>query len=183
MARLIVVSGPSGSGKSSILKGLQGEVDFEFSVSATTRDPRPDEVHGVDYLFMDSQEFEELILGGDLLEWAIYNDNYYGTPAEPIEEALFDGRNVLLDIEIQGARQVRNSRPDALMIFIEPPSMEELERRLRKRGDTSESDIEARLGIVASQMKEASELFDHTVVNEDLDVATKEVANLIIANT
>lgn len=165
------------------MRGLEDEVDFEFSVSATTRDPRPDETDGVDYLFMDDREFEELILAGDLLEWAIYNDNYYGTPAEPIEQALGDGRNVLLDIEIQGARQVRNTRPDALMIFIEPPTMEELERRLRNRGDTSESDIEARLSIVASQMKEAADLFDHKVVNEDLADATKEVANLIITNT
>jgi guanylate kinase len=109
----------------------------------------------------------------------VYNNNYYGTPAGPIAEALALGADVLLDIEIQGARQVKESRPDALMIFIEPPSREELERRLRHRGDTSEEDIQDRLAIVASQMAEAKELFDHTVINDDLDEATVEVANLI----
>lgn len=178
-----MVSGPSGSGKSSILRKLDEHVPFEFSVSATTRDPRPDETDGVDYTFLTTEEFESLILSGELLEWAIYNNNYYGTPSEPVDDALYEGRNILLDIEIQGARQIRKARPDALMIFIEPPSMEELERRLRERGDTSESDIRDRLGIVSSQMNEAVELFDHRVVNDDLDQAISEVANLIISNT
>ena len=181
--RLIVVSGPSGSGKSSILRRLAELVPFEFSVSATTRHPRPGETDGVDYTFLDTEAFETLILSGKLLEWAIYNKNYYGTPSEAIDKALEDDQKILLDIEIQGARQVRKARPDALMIFIEPPSMEELERRLRSRGDTSESDIRDRLAIVASQMEEAKELFDHTVVNDDLEQATDEVANLIISNT
>lgn len=178
-----MVSGPSGSGKSSILSRLREHVPFQFSVSATTRHPRPGEVDGVDYKFLDTDDFETLILSGELLEWAIYNKNYYGTPSRAVDEALAEGRNILLDIEIQGARQVRKARPGALMIFIEPPSMEELERRLRSRGDTSESDIRDRMAIVASQMDEAAELFDYKVVNEDLDVATAEVANLIINNT
>jgi guanylate kinase len=177
--RLIVVSGPSGSGKSSILRALSDFVDFEFSVSATTRPARPGEVDGVHYYFIDREAFERLIADRSLLEWAVYNNNYYGTPAGPIAEALALGADVLLDIEIQGARQVKESRPDALMIFIEPPSREELERRLRQRGDTSEEDIQDRLAIVASQMAEAKELFDHTVINDDLDEATVEVANLI----
>ena len=178
--RLIVVSGPSGSGKSSILRSLADRVDFRFSVSATTRAPRPGEIDGIDYHFVDRETFEGLITDGSLLEWAVYNNNYYGTPAGPIDEAIARGENVLLDIEIQGARQIRRSRPDSLMVFIEPPSPDELERRLRSRGDTSEEDISARLAIVASQMAEATELFDHRVVNDDLETATDEVANLII---
>ncbi|MFZ0012672.1 MAG: guanylate kinase [Acidimicrobiia bacterium] len=177
--RLIVVSGPSGSGKSSILRALSDLVDFEFSVSATTRPPRPGEVDGVHYHFMNRDAFERLIADGSLLEWAVYNNNYYGTPAGPIDEALALGDDILLDIEIQGARQVKESRPDAMMIFIVPPSRDELERRLRHRGDTSEEDIQDRLAVVASQMAEAKELFDHTVVNDDLHEATAEVANLI----
>lgn len=179
--RLIVVSGPSGSGKSSILRALSEHVPFRFSVSATTREARPGEVDGVDYHFVSRDEFENLIGAGDLLEWAVYNNNYYGTPAKPIADAIDSGENILLDIEIQGARQIRENRPDALMIFIEPPTPEELERRLRARGDTSEEDIADRLGIVASQMAEADVLFDHRVVNDDLKTAINEVANLIIA--
>lgn len=178
--RLIVVSGPSGSGKSSILQALGDLVEFRFSVSATTRDPRPGEVDGEDYWFVDREHFERLIADGLLLEWAVYNDNYYGTPSRPIEEAEARGENVLLDIEIQGARQIRESRPDALMIFIIPPSLEELERRLRSRGDTSEEDIAYRLGMVSQQVTEAEDLFDHTVVNDDLETAISQVANLII---
>lgn len=178
--RLIVVSGPSGSGKSSILRALGERVPFRFSVSATTREPRPGEINGVDYLFVSPSEFEDLIAEGKLLEWAVYNNNYYGTPSEPIAAALDAGENILLDIEIQGARQIRANRPDALMIFVEPPSMRELERRLRSRGDTSPEDIADRLGIVATQMAEADELFDHRVVNDDLATAIDEVANLII---
>lgn len=152
-------------------------------MSATTRAPRPSETDGVDYHFVDRPAFEQLMVSDRLLEWAVYNNNYYGTLAGPVESAIENGRRILLDIEIQGARQVRTARPDALMIFIEPPSPEELERRLRKRGDTSEDDIADRLAVVASQMAEADELFDFRVVNDDLDSATREVAMLIITNT
>lgn len=158
-------------------------MDFEFSVSATTRKPRPGEVDGVDYMFVSKDEFEDLIGEGRLIEWAVYNHNYYGTPADPIDDALRRGVNVLLDIEIQGARQIRQARPDALMIFIEPPSLEELERRLRARGDTSEEDIADRVGVASSQMAEAETLFDHSIVNEDLQRATREVADLIIRHS
>lgn len=115
-----------------------------------------------------------------LLEWAVYNGRYYGTPTQPVEAAIAAGQIIILDIELVGARQVRAQRPDALMIFIAAPSVEELERRLRSRGDTSEKDIEGRLAIAESQIAEAEELFDHIVVNRDLDEATAEVANLVI---
>lgn len=149
-------------------------------MSATTRQARPAEREGVDYFFLSRAEFEALIDGGGLLEWAVYNGNFYGTPAAPVDTAVAEGRLVLVDIELVGARQVRDKRPEALMIFIAPPSLEELESRLRNRGDTPEDQIMGRLEIAPGQLAEATELFDHIVVNVDLDEATEEVANLIM---
>jgi guanylate kinase len=122
-----------------------------------------------------------MIENDELLEWAVYNNRYYGTPLGPIDETLEDQRDILLDIEIQGARQVRERRPNAVMYFIAPPSLEELERRLRRRGDTSEEDIEDRLEIAKSEMAEAPELFDHIIVNDNLDQAISELEGLITA--
>ena len=177
--RVLVISGPSGSGKSSIIRRLVERVDLEFSVSATTRESRPGETHGVDYFFVSTEEFLEMIDRDELLEWAIYNSNYYGTPAEPVAKANAAGRDVLLDIEFQGARQVKTHRPDAVMIFIAAPSLLEMERRLRHRGDTSEEDIAARIEIARVQLEEAEHLFDHTVINEDLDIAVDQVVRLV----
>ena len=178
-ARLLVVSGPSGSGKSSIVRELIERLGIEFSVSATTRLPRPGERHGVHYNFISRRDFEKMIENDELLEWAIYNNRYYGTPQALIEETLADQRDILLEIEIQGARQVRERKPEAIMYFIAPPSLEELERRLRRRGDTSDEDIEDRLEIAKSEMAEAPDLFDHIVVNDNLDQAISELEGLI----
>jgi len=177
--RLLVVSGPSGTGKSSIVKELLEQLGIEFSVSATTRLPRPGERHGVHYNFVSRRDFESMIEDDELLEWAEYNNRFYGTPAAPVEEALADGRDILLDIEIQGVRQVREKKPDAITYFIAPPSLEELERRLRRRGDTSEEDIEDRLEIARSQMEEAEDLFDHILVNDNLEQAIEEMLRLV----
>jgi guanylate kinase len=180
--RLLVVSGPSGSGKSSIVRELLDRLDVEFSVSVTTRLPRPGERHGDHYNFVSRRDFEAMIENGELLEWAIYNNRFYGTPAAPIEQAVAEGRDILLEIEIQGARQVREQRPDAVMFFVAPPSMDELERRLRRRGDTSEEDIEDRLEIAEQEMQEAPILFDHVIINEDLDRAIEDIVGLITAH-
>jgi guanylate kinase len=180
--RLLVVSGPSGSGKSSIVRELLDRLDVEFSVSVTTRLPRPGERHGDHYNFVSRRDFEAMIENGELLEWAIYNNRFYGTPAAPIEQAVAEGRDILLEIEIQGARQVREQRPDAVMFFVAPPSMDELERRLRRRGDTSEEDIEDRLEIAEQEMQEAPILFDHVIINEDLDRAIEDIVGLITAD-
>jgi guanylate kinase len=177
--RLLVVSGPSGSGKSTIVKELLDRLDVEFSVSVTTRLPRPGERHGEHYNFISRRDFERMIENGELLEWAVYNNRFYGTPAAPIDEALAAGRDILLEIEIQGARQVREHKPDAVMFFIAPPSLDELELRLRRRGDTSEEDIEDRLQIAEAEVAEAPDLFDHVVVNENLDQAISELVGLI----
>ena len=178
-ARLLVISGPSGSGKSSIVRELIERLGIEFSVSATTRLPRPGERHGVHYNFISRRDFEKMIESDELLEWAIYNNRYYGTPQALIEETLADQRDILLEIEIQGARQVRERKPEAIMYFIAPPNLEELERRLRRRGDTSDEDIEDRLEIAKSEMAEAPDLFDHIVVNDNLDQAISELEGLI----
>ena len=178
--RLIVISGPSGVGKTSIVRALLERLDLEFSVSATTRQPRPGEVDGKHFHFVLPDEFERLICDGALLEWASYNGNYYGTPVEPITVANDAGQDVLLEIEIQGARQIRAHRPDSLMFFVAPPSMAVLERRLRGRGDTSDEDIAGRLDVAQNEMDEAPDLFDHLVVNDTLERAIDEIANLII---
>ncbi|MDP9493957.1 MAG: guanylate kinase [Actinomycetota bacterium] len=177
--RLLVVSGPSGSGKSSIVNELLERLDLDFSVSVTTRLPRPGERHGVHYRFISRKDFDAMIEAGELLEWAQYNNRFYGTPAAPVAAANSVGRDVLLEIEIQGARQVREKRSDALMFFISPPSLEELETRLLRRGDTSAADIEDRLAVAETEIAEAPDLFDHIIVNDRLDRAVSEIEALI----
>ncbi len=180
--RLIVVSGPSGSGKSTIVSALLDRIDIDYSVSATTRPPRPGEEDGRHYQFVTVDQFERMIDDGELLEWARYNDNYYGTPRRPIEQAISEGRRILLEIEIQGARQVKESMPDSLMFFLVPPSIEELERRLRTRGDTSDEAIRRRLAIARIEMEEAADLYDYLIVNDEVERATQEIANRIVAS-
>lgn len=177
--RLFVVSGPSGAGKSSVVAGLRQRRPLYFSVSATTRDPRPGETHGVHYWFLQPEEFASLLETADLLEWAEYNGRRYGTLRKPVMDHLSSGEDVLLEIEVQGARQVRASHPKAVMFFIVPPGLEELEGRLRRRGDTSEADIRKRLEIARREMEEAEVLFDHVVVNDVLERAIDEVDMLM----
>lgn len=174
-----MVAGPSGSGKSSVVRELLERLDLEFSVSVTTRLPRPGELHGEHYNFISRRDFEEMIENDELLEWAVYNNRFYGTPSAPIEEALAAGRDIVLEIDIQGARQIRERRDDAVMFFIAPPSLDELERRLRRRGDTTDEDIEDRLEIAESEMAEAPQLFDHIVVNDSLEQAVEEMVRLV----
>jgi len=176
---VVVVSGPSGVGKGSVHAGLHGLLErLEVSVSATTRAPRPGERDGVAYHFVDDTSFDRMVAGGALVEWAEYAGNRYGTPRGPLEEAVAEGRTVLLEIEVQGALQIRARLPEALLIFLVPPAFEELERRLRDRGTEDEATIQARLEVARSEMG-AQDAFDHIVVNDDLDRATAEVARLI----
>ncbi len=177
--RLIVISGPSGVGKSSVVDRLAAVRPLHFSVSVTTRPQRPGEKEGEDYYFVGDDEFRRRIQAGDFLEWAWYNQHRYGTPRRPVQDGLQAGRDVLLEIEVQGARSVRRSMPEALMIFIAPPSLAELEHRLRGRGDTSDADIRRRLDIARREMEAAEDLFDHVVVNDDLDGAVAEVAGIL----
>ena len=176
-----MVSGPSGTGKTSVVEGLARRHSFRFSVSMTTRPVRPDEIEGVDYRFVDRAAFEQAVAAGEMVEWAEYSGHLYGTPKAAISGPLADGEDVLLDIEERGARQVREAFPEALMVYLLPPSMEVLEQRLRSRGDTPEKEIRRRLAVAAWQMEEAQDLFDHFVVNGDLAAAIDEVAGILSA--
>lgn len=176
-----MITGPSGVGKTSVVAGLAERMPFHFSVSMTTRAARPGETDGVDYQFVDREEFLDAREAGELLEWAEYSDNLYGTPRAPVEQALAAGEDVLLDIEVLGAGQVKESFPEAVLIFLEPPSLAALEARLRGRGDTDEEQIAQRLSLAQWQMDRARRLFDHFVVNDDLARAIDEVAGILAA--
>lgn len=166
---LFVVSGPSGVGKGTVIGRLFQQRDGLWkSVSATTRAPRPGEVDGVDYFFVDRDDFERSVDEGGFLEWAEYSGNLYGTPLASVREHLDAGEDVILEIEVQGAFQVREAMPDSVLVFIEPPSMEELERRLRSRG--SEDDDAVRRRLAAAKMEMARKMeYDKQFVNDDID--------------
>jgi guanylate kinase len=177
--RLTVITGPSGVGKGTLVSLLLARhPDLWLSVSATTRAPRAGEVDGRHYFFLDRQTFEHRVAAGGFLEWAEFSGNLYGTPRAAVEERLTAGRPVLLEIELEGARQVRRTFPSALQVFLAPPCFEELERRIRGRGTDSEEAIRSRLGRARVELQAAAE-FDAVVVNADLDQALQELENLI----
>jgi guanylate kinase len=176
-----VVSGPSGAGKSSVVAGLAERLPFHFSVSMTTRPPRPGEEDGADYFFVSRTGFLAARDAGELLEWAEYSGHLYGTPRREVDRHLAAGEDVLLDIELLGASQVKAAYPEALLVFIAPPSLEVLETRLRGRGDTDEEQVARRLAVARGQIEEARASFDHIVVNDRLERAIAEVAGILSA--
>ena len=176
--KLIVISGASGVGKGTVLGiMMKKRKDLSFSVSATTRPPRPGEIDGVHYYFISREKFEEMIAQGAFLEYDAHADNYYGTPRAQAEEKRERG-SVLLDIEPAGAKQVREKMPDAELIFIMPPSMQELERRLRGRGDTPEEQIKLRMERAVWEMEQRV-WYDHVVVNDDPERCADEILRII----
>ncbi len=176
---LIVISGPSGVGKSSVIKrAIDGAEDVCFSVSATTRSPRPGEIDGREYFFVSPEEFNRMIGNGELLEYAQFAGNYYGTPCSQVLDRLDRGQTVILDIEVQGASQVKNNYPDAVSIFISPPSMEELEKRLISRGTESKEKIEQRLETAKREML-LVDSYDYQIVNDDLQKAAQALKSII----
>lgn len=176
--KLFVISGASGVGKSTVLsRVMAAREDLAFSVSATTRPPRPGEQDGVHYYFISKERFEELIAQDAFIEYDNHAKNYYGTPVAQLQEKLEKG-HVILDIEPAGAGIVRGKRPDATLIFILPPSEEELERRLRGRGDTSEEQIQIRLERAKWEMQQRS-WYDHLVINDDADACAERILEII----
>ena len=179
---LLVISGPSGAGKSTVIGNvMQGRSDRVFSVSATTRDPRPGEKDGKDYFFISRERFAEMIENDKFLEYAHYATNSYGTPAEPVEKAMAEGKCVILDIEVQGAAQVMQKRPDCVSVFLSPPGMGELERRLRGRGTDSEQRIQDRLRIARHECSLAGN-YDYIIINENVRDASNELEAIITAS-
>lgn len=179
---LIVLSGPSGVGKGTVRKALfsQGETNFVYSISMTTREPRPGEKDGVDYFFKTKAEFEQLIAADKLLEYAKYVGNYYGTPVDYVNEMLNQGKDVFLEIEVQGAAQVRKKFPDGLFIFLVPPSLTELQNRIEGRGTESENLISNRLQMAREEL-EMMNLYDYVVENDHVDLACERINAIVIA--
>lgn len=180
MSRLVVVAGPSAVGKGTLVAALRvRRPDVWVSVSATTRSPRPGEVDGVHYFFVNDDEFDRMIADSELLEWAqVHGAHRYGTPRRPVVDKLDAGQSVVLEIDLQGARQVRDSMPDALFVFVEPPSFEALIDRLAARGTESETERERRLTTAKLELAAASE-FDVTLVNDILDDAVTELEAIV----
>ena len=180
--RLIVLTGPSGVGKGTIVRSLlQRHPELYLSVSVTTRSPRPSEIDRQHYYFVSRDRFEQMVTQGELLEWAEFAGNYYGTPRLPVEQQISQGKWVLLEIELKGARQIRQTFPHALRIFILPPSLAELEQRLRTRGQDSEAAIARRLQQAQAEIDAAAE-FDVQVVNDDVETALSQIEAALFAS-
>ena len=177
--KLFVIAAPSGAGKTSLVRALlERRPELRFSISYTTRKPRPTEKHGQDYFFVDHAEFEKQVADGKFLEHAKVFDNYYGTAKEQVETILKNGEHVILEIDWQGAQQIRQAMPECHSIFILPPSRDELERRLRGRGTDNDEVIARRLRDSVSDMKHWDE-FDYVVINDDFEHALSSLANII----
>lgn len=179
--KTFIISGPSGVGKSTVLKALlEKRSDVYFSVSATTRSPRPGEEDGVHYHFMDANSFRQRIAADEFLEYAEYVGNFYGTPKKYVDEAMEQGKDVILDIEVQGAIQVCSKRPEAVRIFIAPPSWEELERRLTERGTDSPEKVQKRL-LRAKVEFQTAHTYDYFVINDTVEAAVAELDAIMTA--
>lgn len=175
---LLVMSGPSGAGKGTICKELVKDENIKYSISATTRAPRGNEENGKDYFFLSTEEFEQRINTDGFLEWAKVYDRYYGTPRDFVEEVIDDGKACILEIDVQGALKIRDSFPEAVLIFILPPSLSELYRRLKDRGTESEEQIQTRMSWVLGEIAQI-EKYDYVIVNDDLAKAVTEARAIV----
>lgn len=179
----LVVSAPSGAGKSTLISMLRQDFPkMEFSISCTTRQPRPNEAEGRDYFFVSPEEFEKMRVSGQFAEWAQVHGNLYGTPLAPVQSQLKNGTDVVFDIDVAGAAQLRASLPDAVFVFIAPPDMPELEKRLRKRGVNDEASLCLRMKDAFTELREAF-WYDYLIVNDNLDAAYAQLKALYIAAT
>ena len=175
---LIVISGPAGTGKGTVVKELVKDDSFRLSISATTRAPRGTEQDGVEYHFLSREKFEEMIAENGFYEYAEYVGNYYGSPKKPVEEWTKEGKNVILEIEVQGCQKMKAVRPDCISIFIKPPSMEELEKRLRGRGTETEEVIRKRMSRAQEEFLLADS-YDYVVVNDTVERCAGEIMDII----
>ncbi len=179
MAKVFVITGPSGVGKGTLIRSLRERLpELELSVSATTRAARPGEVDGVDYHFISDAEFDHRVEAGDFVEYASYSGRRYGTLRSELERRTAAGVPVVLEIEVQGARQIRHAMPEAVQVFIAPPSVEALRARLVRRGTDAPDDVEARLAMALQEL-EARREFSHVIVNDRLDRATEELVSIV----
>ena len=178
----LVICAPSGAGKSTLVGRLTAEFPMEFSISCTTRKPRGSEKDGVDYIFLDRETFIDRRGLGYFAEWAEVHGNFYGTPLKPVQDRLAQGKDMLFDIDVQGAAQLSLSLPEARFVFILPPSLEELERRLRGRGTDSEEAIRLRLSNARTEIM-SSHWFDAIIINDDLDTAYDQLRSFYLAST
>ncbi|WP_458399217.1 guanylate kinase [Mailhella sp.] len=178
----LVICAPSGAGKSTLVGRLTAEFPMEFSISCTTRKPRGNEKDGVDYIFLDRETFIDRRGLGYFAEWAEVHGNFYGTPLKPVQDRLAQGKDMLFDIDVQGAAQLSLSLPEARFVFILPPSLEELERRLRGRGTDSEEAIRLRLSNARTEIM-SSHWFDAIIINDDLDTAYDQLRSFYLAST
>ncbi len=177
---LFVISGPSGVGKGTICKEIiKKHPELSVSVSATTRPMRSDDIDGVTYHFKTTEEFLKMIDDGGFLEWTVYNGNHYGTPVVPVKEALDNGKDFILEIEVDGAQNVRKVFPDAVLIFIDPPSFEALRERLSGRGSETEESIKSRIERAKEELL-LKDKYDYIIVNDNLDKAVSDVENIIV---
>ena len=178
---LLVISAPSGAGQGTIIKRLMDDDrSLKLSVSATTRAPRPGEIDGEDYFFLSREEFDDLVKNGEMLEHAEYVGNCYGTPKGPVESWLEDGQDVILEIDVQGGQQVKKIMPECVSIFILPPSMKELENRLRGRSTEMDAVVDARLQAAREEVRHAEE-YDYVVINDTVDKAVEDIKTIIAA--
>lgn len=177
---LIVLSGPSGAGKGTVCKSLFKNIDIQYSVSTTTRSPRPGEIDGRDYFFIKKEDFEKMLKEDGFLEWAKVYDNYYGTPKQFVENMLAEGKDCILEIDPQGAKKVKEQKPDCVLIFIAPPSMGELEKRITNRGTENQSEINKRLSCAKEEML-CMQNYDYLVINDQVEKAVEKIKAILIA--
>lgn len=178
--RLVLVIGPSGSGKNTVVCELCARRDdVWYSISATTRTPRTGERDGIDYRFVTEKDFDTLVADGGLLEWASYAGSRYGTPAAPVDQHRAEGTHVVCVVEIDGVAQIRQVRPDAIVVFVQPPSWDVLEARLKGRGTENDGQLERRLAIARQEMNDGPLVADIVIVNDDLSVATEQLSSLL----
>lgn len=177
---LLIISGPSGSGKGTIVERLVADSGYSVSISATTRNPRPNEIDGVHYFFKSVEKFEEMLEKGELLEHAVFCDNYYGTPKKYVEDQLEEGKNIILEIEVQGALQVKKKYEDAVLIFTMPPSLTELRRRLEYRGTEDKATIDKRIKRAEEELEYLPK-YDYLVINDTVERAVEDIDCIVKA--